>query len=413
MHDIFGAQYAYLEKIRQTAVEMAKNYGFEGIETPLLEDVQLFTRGVGKLTDIVGKEMYTFKTKGDDQVALRPEGTASVMRSFIEHNLYTRPQPVKFFYFGPFFRYERPQAGRYRQFWQFGVEVIGKGGPSIDAQVIILMCNILKELGLEKVIVELNSMGDEGCRSSFESALRRYLKSISSSLCMDCKSRMTKNPLRALDCKKCIHVKEGAPQLMDHICKECRNDFKNLLEMIEEAEVAYSLNPFLARGLDYYNGAVYEFFLAEGEEALALGGGGRYDRLGALLGDEERPAAGAALGLDRIAALMDKKGALIKREQPRVFIAQLGDLAKKKGLRLFEEFRAKKIPVAESFAHDSLKSQLNRADRMGVSFVLILGKEEAAENRVILRDMETGNQEKIEIKEAVKEIKQKLKKRQS
>ncbi len=409
-HDIFGLQYEYFEKVREVVLKNAKIYGFKGVETPIIEDTEVFTRGVGKLTDVVEKEMYTFKTKGGDNVSLRPEGTAPIMRAFIQHGLYTKPQPVKFFYFAPFFRYEKPQAGRYRQFWQFGFETIGKGNSIVDAQTIVVIYNILKELGIKGVVVEINNMGEEKCREDFKKDLKKYLKKESSLLCTDCKKRKDKNPLRVLDCKKCIQVKERAPQIVDYLCKSCREDFKKVLEFLEEVEIPYDLNPFLVRGLDYYTGTVYEFFAKQKDEmSLALGGGGRYDGLSELLGDEERPGTGAAMGIERVVSLMKENGIKIDEETPDVFVAQLGDIAKKKSLKLFEELKNAKINVAESFGQDSLKSQINRADKLKAKITLIIGKEEAVEDRLILRDMDSGEQDKIKISEVVKEIKRRLK----
>jgi len=410
-HDIFGSQYDYFEKVREVVLKNAKIYGFSGIETPIIEETEIFTRGVGQLTDIVEKQMYSFKTKGGDNISLRPEGTAPIMRSFIEHGLYAKPQPVKFFYFAPFFRYERPQSGRYRQFWQFGFETIGKGGSAVDTQIILIVYNILKELGIKDVTVEINNMGEEKCRNEFKKELKKYLKKEFSLLCADCKRRMDKNPLRVLDCKKCLQVKERAPQIVDYICKSCREDFRQTLEFLEEVGVPYDLNPFLIRGLDYYTGTVYEFFAKQKKEEspLALGGGGRYDGLSMLLGDEERPGAGAAVGIERVILLMQENGVELKKETPDVFIAQLGDLAKKKSLKLFEGLKNEGIFVAESFGQDSLKSQINRSDKLNAHITLIIGKEEAVEDRVILRDMNSGEQEKIKTCEVVKEIKKRLK----
>ncbi len=409
MHDVFGEQYDYFEKIREVFSRMATTYGFEGIEIPIMENAKVFSRGVGEHTDIIEKEMYAFKTKGGDQVALRPEGTAGIVRAYIEHNLYTKSQPIKFFYFAPFFRYERPQAGRYRQFWQFGLETIGKGGPVVDAQIIAVMYNVLRELGIKDLMIEINSMGESKCREDFEKVLKKYLRKESSSLCADCKRRMKKNPLRVLDCKRCIKVKESAPQIVDHICPKCREDFKKVLEYLEELKIPYDLNSFLVRGLDYYTNTVYEFFAPGEEGRLALGGGGRYDGLAKLLGGEETPATGAAMGVERTVLLMKNDGIKVEKEKPKIFIAQLSDLAKRKCLKLFEEFREAKIPVSESFGQDSLKGQMSKANKMKVDYTLIIGEEEAAEDRVIVRDMESGQQESLSTKEVVKEIKKKLK----
>jgi histidyl-tRNA synthetase len=409
MHDVFGEQYDYFDKVREVVSRNAKIYGFKGVETPVIEETGVFTRGVGEQTDIVEKEMYTFKTKGGEQVSLRPEGTAPIMRSFIEHSLYTKPQPVKFYYFQPFFRYERQQAGRYRQFWQFGFETIGKDSPIVDAQIIVLAHNILQELGIKDVLVKVNNLGCDRCRDRFKFALKKYLKNVESSLCSDCKKRVKKNPLRVLDCKECS-VKEDAPQIMNFLCKKCSDDFRQVLELLDEVKVSYDLDSFLVRGLDYYNGTVYEIISSSQEKPLALGGGGRYNKLSVLLGSEDEiPATGMALGVERIVSLMKEKEIELEKDEREVFIAQLGDLAKKKALKLFEDFRKAGLPVFESFGRDSLKSQLSRADRLKVDITIIIGKEEALAEKAIIRDMDSGKQEKVDLKEVVKEVKKRLK----
>jgi histidyl-tRNA synthetase len=409
MHDVFGEQYDYFDKVREVVSRNAKIYGFKGVETPVIEETGVFTRGVGEQTDIVEKEMYTFKTKGGEQVSLRPEGTAPIMRSFIEHSLYTKPQPVKFYYFQPFFRHERQQAGRYRQFWQFGFETIGKDSPIVDAQIIVLAHNILQELGIKDVLVKVNNLGCDRCRDRFKFALKKYLKNVESSLCSDCKKRVKKNPLRVLDCKECS-VKEDAPQIMNFLCKKCSDDFRQVLELLDEVKVSYDLDSFLVRGLDYYNGTVYEIISSSQEKPLALGGGGRYNKLSVLLGSEDEiPATGMALGVERIVSLMKEKEIELEKDEREVFIAQLGDLAKKKALKLFEDFRKAGLPVFESFGRDSLKSQLSRADRLKVDITIIIGKEEALAEKAIIRDMDSGKQEKVDLKEVVKEVKKRLK----
>jgi histidyl-tRNA synthetase len=409
LHDVFGEQYDYFDKVREVVSRNAKIYGFKGVETPAIEETGVFTRGVGEQTDIVEKEMYTFKTKGGEQVSLRPEGTAPIMRSFIEHSLYTKPQPVKFYYFQPFFRYERQQAGRYRQFWQFGFETIGKDSPIVDAQIIVLAHNILQELGIKDVLVKVNNLGCDRCRDRFKFALKKYLKNVESSLCSDCKKRVKKNPLRVLDCKECS-VKEDAPQIMNFLCKKCSDDFRQVLELLDEVKVSYDLDSFLVRGLDYYNGTVYEIISSSQEKPLALGGGGRYNKLSVLLGSEDEiPATGMALGVERIVSLMKEKEIELEKDEREVFIAQLGDLAKKKALKLFEDFRKAGLPVFESFGRDSLKSQLSRADRLKVDITIIIGKEEALAEKAIIRDMDSGKQEKVDLKEVVKEVKKRLK----
>lgn len=407
MHDIFGEDRKYFERIFQISKKIAREYNFSEIDTPILEDSKLFEKSVGATTDIIEKEMYTLETKGGDRLALRPEGTAPIARSYIENDLYTLPQPVKLFYFGPFFRYERPQRGRYRQFWQFGLETIGKGNPALDGQMIKAFYEVFKELGLS-TIVEMNSIGEEVCFSEYRKLLINSLKNRRKDLCKDCQRRLKENPLRILDCKEetCRDILEEIPQIIEHLCKECREDFKSVLEFLDDLEVPYRLNPYLVRGLDYYTNTVFEFFLEE--DNLALGGGGRYDRLIELLGGNSTPGVGGAMGVERIIEAMKEKGVKVEEEKKRVFLAQLGGEAKRKSLKLFEEFRKEGIPVYESFGGDSLKSQLSRADKIKAEIVLIMGRQECVEDKVIIREMDSGKQETIKIEEAVKKVKEKL-----
>lgn len=415
MHDILPEDQKYFEKIYEVVKEIANFYGFKKIETPILEEAELFSKGIGLATDIVKKQMFTFRTKGGNHLSLRPEGTAPVVRAYIEQGMQNLPQPVKLWYFGPFFRYERPQLGRYRQFWQFGFEVLGSQNPVLDAQIIQIFVNILRELKFKNLICEINSIGCSQCRPYFKKILVNYFKPKISSLCIDCRRRLTENPLRILDCKdeKCKRVIAGAPQIVDHLCEQCRQHFKEVLEFLDELQLPYQLNPYLVRGLDYYTKTVFEIF-EEDKETSALGsltGGGRYDALVKLLGGENTPAVGAAAGVERIVFSLKKKAIRFPKEiQPKVFLAQLGELAKKKSLKLIEDFRLAKIPIAESLGRDSLKSQLKVADRMGIKFVLIFGQKEALEDKIIIRDMVSGKQQTVEFKKVIKEIAKKLKK---
>ncbi len=404
----------YFKAISNMVDDIADFYGFGKIETPILEDEELFTKGIGVATDIAQKEMYSLKTKGGDRLALRPEGTAPVVRAYIEHGMAGRPQPVKLYYMGPFFRYERPQAGRYRQFWQFGFETIGESNPVADAQIIQLVHGLLLDLGLKNISIEINSIGDKECRPAYRRVLVRYLRSKSSLLCPDCKKRSKENPLRVLDCKneKCKEVLKEAPQMMDHLCPECHLHFKKVLEYLDELELPYHLNPHLVRGLDYYTRTVFEFFVSDAEEkSLALGGGGRYDDLMNLLGGKDSPAIGVAFGVERIMQLMKEAGdGEIRKPKDKIFLAQLGDMGKRKSLKLMEELRKAKVAVSESFGKDSLKIQMARAARIGAKFTVIIGQKEALDNSVIIRDMETGSQDTVNAKDAVVEIKNRIKK---
>lgn len=417
MHDILPEEQKYFQRIYNICTDIAEFYGVGKIETPILEEADLFSRGIGLSTDIVQKQMYSFKTKGDDFLSLRPEGTAPIVRAYIEHGMFNLPQPLKLWYLGPFFRYESPQAGRYRQFWQFGFEILGEKSPVMDIQIIQIFYNILEKIHLKNLIVEINSIGDNQCRPYYKKLLGSYFKSRVQSLCSDCKRRLRENPLRILDCKeeKCQRIKAQAPQIIDHLCEECHNHFKEVLEFLDEIELPYRLNPYLVRGLDYYTKTVFEIYGDTGEARAqdALVGGGRYDALVKLLGGKDTPAVGGAAGIERIVQTMKTKDIKIPKgggSEAKVFLAQLGELAKRKSLKLFEDFRKAKIPVFESFGRDSLKAQLNRANRLGIKYTLILGQKEALEETIIIRDMETGKQETASMDKVVKEMKKRLKK---
>lgn len=414
MHDVLPGEQLYFQKVYNTARSIADFYGFRLIETPILEEAALFEKGTGLSTDIVQKQIYTLRTKGGDYLALRPEGTPSIVRAYIEHGMFNFPQPLKLWYYGPFFRYERPQAGRFRQFHQFGFEIFGEESAVIDAQIIQIFYNILRDLRFKDLTIEVNNIGDSQCRPYYKKLLVSYLKSRAESLCYDCRRRIKENPLRILDCKeeKCQRIKNQAPQIIDHLCHECHSHLKEVLEFLDELDLPYYLNPYLVRGLDYYTKTVFEISEKgkEGERQGALAGGGRYDVLVKMLGGRSTPATGGAAGIERIVNLMKAKEMKISSgAKPQIFLAQLGKLAKRKSLKLFEEFRKAKIPLAESFGRDSLKSQLRLADRLKVEYALIIGQKEALESMVLIRDMKTGKQDIVRLEKAVKEIQKKLK----
>jgi len=430
MHDILPEEQKYFQKIYNVCENAANFYGFNKIDTPIVEEAELFSRGVGLATDIVSKQMYSFRTRGGDYFTLRPEGTAPIVRSYIEQGMINLPQPVKLWYFGPFFRYEKPQAGRYRQFWQFGFEVLGEESPVIDAQTIQIFYNILKELKFKTLIIEINSIGDSQCRPYYKKLLVSYFRSRESALCVDCRRRLRENPLRILDCKeeKCQRIISQAPQMIDHLCEDCHQHFKEVLEFLDETELPYHLNPYLVRGLDYYTKTVFEIYedsedynppttsshslreWAPGKVQGALVGGGRYDNLIKILGGKDTPGLGGAGGIERIINLMkSKKIRFLQPLLPEIYLAQLGSLAKRKSLRLLEDLRRAKIPVAESLGRDSLKAQLKMADKIGVKYTLILGQQEALEGKIIIRDMRTGRQETVELEKVVTEIQKRLK----
>ena len=413
MKDVLPEEQIYWEHVRRNAERIARDYNFLRIDTPLVEFANLYIRSVGEGTDIVEKEMYTFLTRGGDKVALRPEMTAGIARAYIQHGMNVLPKPVKLFSFGPVYRYDRPQEGRYREHYQINFDAYGEQDPIIDAQVIQLASRMVQSLGIKGVQIQVNSIGCPVCRKDYRELLVNYLESKRGKLCEDCKRRLDVNPLRILDCKedKCAQVAAGAPQSVDHLCEECRVHFKNLLEYLDELELPYVINPQLVRGLDYYTKTVFEIWSADEEgRKSALGGGGRYDGLIKLLGGEATPAVGFGLGVERLIMEMKRVQAKpYKAPHPRVFLAQLGDLAKKKSLKMFAELEKNGIYLAESFGRGSLKSQLRMADKLGVELTLILGQKEALDQTVIIKNMASGVQETVRSDKLVEIIKKKLK----
>ncbi len=414
MRDILPVDQPYWQQVRKTLERAQRDFGFSRIDIPIVEYAALFDRSVGRATDIVEKQMYTFQTRGGEKVALRPEFTAGIARAYIQHGMQVRPKPVKLFYIGPCYRYDRPQDNRFREFYQAGFEVFGEIDPVLDAQMIQVGCRIINRLGIKNVVVEVNSIGCPQCRKTYRSLLVSYFESKKNRLCIECKRRLLENPLRILDCKedKCVQVSQAAPQSIDHLCEECRNHFRELLEYLEELEINFEISSSLVRGLEYYTKTVFEFFVfgSDGAKKNALGGGGRFDGLVKFLGGEDTPAVGFALGIDRLVNEMKKIGVkLYKEPRPKVFLAQLGAFAKKKSLKMFEALERSGILVAESFGRGSLKSQLKLADKLGVEITLILGQKEALDETVIIKEMATGVQEVISGAKVVDEVKKRLK----
>lgn len=432
MRDILPQDGFYYQKIYKAGQKIFDFYGFEKIETPILEMADLFSRSIGEETEVVEKQLYSFRTKGKDFLALRPEGTAPIMRAYIQHGMHTWPQPVKFWYFGPFFRYERPQSGRYRQFTQFGLEYLGERSPIADAQIILILTAILEDLGLKNVGIKINSMGDSACRPAYKKALLSFLKNRKNELCSDCQARIKSNPLRIFDCKtaKCRQILTEAPQIINYLCPECHQHFKEVLEILDEIKINYKLDPFLVRGFDYYTNTVFEAEIdplktekpaGEDNEAAegfkeekpeiqqgSLAGGGRYDKLAKSLGGQEVPACGWGIGVERIIEAMKAKKIRPNPAVAQIFLAQIGILAKRKSLKLLEDFRKEKIKISESLGRDSLKNQLIRADKMGAKYTLILGQKEALSGDIIIRNMENGQQITVCQEDIIKEIKKRL-----
>ncbi|MCH7604763.1 histidine--tRNA ligase [Patescibacteria group bacterium] len=421
MHDILPRDQGHFKKVYDIVDEVARFYNFGKIDTPIVEDMGLYEKGTGTTTDIVEKQMFVLRTKGGDTLALRPEFTPGTARAYIQHGMNALPQPVKLYSHGPLFRYEHPQAGRFREFHQFNFEVLGEQATAMDAQIIQIFYSILSELKFSHLIIEVNSIGDSQCRPYYKKLLVSFLRSRQNSLCADCRRRIRENPLRVLDCKeeKCQRVKSQAPQIIDHLCDECKNHFKSLLEFLDEADLPYHLDPYLVRGLDYYTKTVFEIFsekdiIPKEEDASvarnALVGGGRYDALIKLLGGKDVPGVGAAAGIERIVALLKEKGEAKTEPKAQIFLAQLGDLPKKRTLKLMEEFRKAKIDIVESLGRDSLRTQLARADKLKTQYTLILGQREVLNDTIVVRHMNTGEQKTIKLDKVMDEMKKHLRK---
>jgi histidyl-tRNA synthetase len=415
MHDILPEDQKYWRYIQKKLESLLEYYSFERISTPVLEPADLFIRTVGESSDIVSKEIYTLKTKGGDLLALRPEGTAPVVRAYLENGMNVHPHPVKLYYVDPMFRHDEPQAGRYRQFYQLGVETIGDGSEAVDAELIFIAYKLLDSLGLDGYDVHINSIGDQNCRPVYIKALKDYFRSKIKNLSAESRNRLKEgNVLRILDSKEETdrEVVKEAPQMVDFLDDACRLHFKHVLEFLDEAKVPYILNPHLVRGLDYYTRTVFELIPNENASSQStLIAGGRYDRLIEQLGGVRTPAAGWAMGIERIVLAMKEKNVHVPdaTPKPKVFLVQLGEAPKRKALPLFESFRKAGIETKSSLGRDSIKSQLRIAHRLGVRFALIFGQKEALDGTIIIREMDTGVQETVLLDRVVDEVKKRLK----
>ncbi|PIR73378.1 MAG: histidine--tRNA ligase [Candidatus Moranbacteria bacterium CG10_big_fil_rev_8_21_14_0_10_35_21] len=413
MKDILPLEQPYWEHVRRVTERLARDYGFSRIDVPVVEFSNLYVRSIGEETDIVEKEMYTFTTRGGDKAALRPEMTAGIARAYVQYGMNVWPKPVKLFSTGTLYRYDRPQEGRYREHHQVNFDAFGEQDPILDAQMIHVAYRVVQNLGLKSVEIQVNSIGCPSCRKEYRDLLVSYLESKNGKLCQDCRRRLEKNPLRVLDCKedKCSQVASAAPQSVDHLCDECRIHFKSLLEYLDELDLPYVINPQVVRGLDYYTKTVFEVWSGEEEgKKFSLGGGGRYDGLIKIIGGENTSAVGFGLGVERIILEMKRIQAKPYRApRPKVFLAQLGELAKKKSLKLFSELEKNGILAAENFGRGGLRSQLRVADKLGVELALILGQKEALDGTVMVKNMATGVQETVSLDKLVDLIKKKLK----
>jgi histidyl-tRNA synthetase len=396
--DILPDQQPYWHRVVETAERLCRLYGYRRIDTPTFEDARLFERSVGEETDIVAKETYTFKDRGGDLLTLRPEGTAPVCRAYLEHGMQNLPQPVKLYYVIPNFRYERPQAGRYRQFYQFGCEALGEQDPALDTELISLAWKLYTDLGLKDLTVLLNSIGDQVCRPNHLAALVAYYQERRDGLCRDCQVRLEKNPLRLLDCKQPQDQEAiaGAPKTIDYLCDDCRTHFDALRGYLDALEIPYQLEHKLVRGFDYYTKTVFEIMPAGGGSQSAVGGGGRYDGLIEQLGGKPTPGIGFGAGIERIVLNLQRQEITVPDgAAPSVYVAPVGQAARDSAVRLVQQLRDAGVSATMGLGDRSLRAQLRHANTLGARYAAIIGDDELAKGAVTLRRMEDGEQEEV------------------
>ncbi len=396
----------YWRYIESKAMEVAARFGFGRIDTPAFEDSNLFIRSVGEGTDIVEKEMYTFDDRGGDSITLRPEGTAPVCRAYLEHGMHNLPQPVRLYYFCPVFRYERPQAGRFRQHHQFGVEVLGDADPSVDAEVIEVAWDLMTSLGLKEINLLINSVGDPQCRPAYVAKLREYYSGHHEKLCADCKERLNRNPLRLLDCKveTCHAFGNDAPRSADNLCEPCGEHWNKLLRYLDSMQLPYQIDHRLVRGLDYYTRTVFEVQPVVGGGQSTICGGGRYDGLITELGGRETPGIGFATGLERLTLNLKRSEVPVPDEpSPPYLVANVGEDARIAALDLSVRLRRAGVGAILSSGSRGLRGQMRQANALKIPFALILGDDEIEKGEVVVRNMESSVQESKPLAEFIEE----------
>ncbi len=395
-NDILPDEVRKWQHVENTARRVFESCGFSEIRVPVMEKTELFSRSIGDATDIVEKEMYSFTDKGGNAVTLRPEGTAGVIRAFIEHKMHVADSVAKLYYMGQMFRYERPQKGRYRQFHQIGVEVAGVSDPKVDAQVLNMLCRFFEELGLTEPRLQINSLGCHECRPGYRKALKDFLRVRLGSLCDDCKRRYETNPLRALDCKVdgCRDAIAGAPSVLDHLCAGCEDHFARTRKYLDAVGASYEINPRMVRGLDYYTRTTFELVTGLLGSQSAVAAGGRYDRLIQELGGPALPGIGFALGVERVVLLLDGQGL---ERRPHLFIAYHGEAAGDAAFVLMCRLQRMGVHVEMDYEGKSLKSQLRRADKLRAGYTLIIGEDELEKGAAAFKEMDSGAQGEIRL----------------
>lgn len=396
VQDWFGDDMHKRSVIEKMARELAATYNISEIITPMFEHTVLFQRGVGETTDVVQKEMYTFLDKGDRSITLKPEGTASVMRAYLEHNMYAEPAPTKLYYVTPAFRYEKPQSGRLRQHHQFGVEIVGSRSPLAEVEIITFVTTLISKLGLKDAKLHINSIGCANCRKIYNEALLAYLKQHEEKLCPTCKERMQKNPLRVLDCKveTCKEIAKDAPRTIQYLDDECKEHWEELQYLLKELNIPYEIDTGIVRGLDYYTKTVFEFVNSEG---FTLCGGGRYDGLIHEIDEKQDiPSVGFGMGIERILYFLEKEGVeLEQKKEVQLYVGILGKEAKAKAYKLVNEVRSNGIAVETDYMDRSVKAQMKYANKLGAKYTVIIGTQELEDNKARVKDMENGEQTEL------------------
>ncbi len=394
MQDLLPSQskkWAEVEKVMKNEAEL---YGFKFIRTPVLEHTELFERSVGDTSDVVEKEMYTFKDKGNRMVSLRPEGTAGALRAVLENGLHNQTLPLKLMYNSSCYRYEKPQSGRYREFFQFGMEIFGAPSAMADAELICAAHSILDRLNIKGVGLQINSIGCSKCREKYKEAIKSYFNNKKNELCEDCKNRLDRNPMRIIDCKnaKCSEISKKAPIILDYLCEECSDHFQKLKSYLDCAQIEYTVNPTIVRGLDYYSKTVFEFVCDLDNIPLTICGGGRYDGLSKIIGGPELSAIGFGMGMERIIGVMENQGIdFPENETTKVFIVALDDeKSRLKALELCEKLRRASVFAQIDIVGRNLKSQMKYADKIGAVYSMVIGDEEIKANKCTIKEMKTG-----------------------
>ena len=404
--DILPADITAWHHMESVARKLFEDYGFSEIRVPVFEYTELFARSIGASTDIVEKEMYTFEDRDGRKITLRPEGTAGVVRAFVEHKLYADSQLSKLYYLGPMFRHERPQKGRYRQFYQIGVEALGLDHPHVDIEILVMLHTLFSRLGIQGLTLQVNSLGDSACRGGYRDALKQYLKSKLPTLCGDCQRRYETNPLRVLDCKLDADKFKDSPIMLDHLCGPCKSHFETVEAGLKKLGVPFEVNPRLVRGLDYYTRTTFEMVMGHMGAQNTVAAGGRYDGLVQEIGGPATPGIGFALGVERAVSLMNIEQ--LKPARPALFISALGEQAVTFVLPLIHDLRSAGIRVETDYTGASLKSQMKKADKAGASYTLIVGEQELQNQRAVLRNMQTKEQADLPLPGILDYLKSKL-----